>query len=60
MIRELVSIADILEPLEAQKRVKGFVTAADDAGRIKECIQKAEQALSVYQVCLLTRGTTLY
>jgi hypothetical protein len=60
MIRELVSIADILKPLEAQNRAKGFITAVDDAGRIKECIQKVEQALSIYQVCLLTRKTTLY
>jgi hypothetical protein len=59
MIRELVSITDMLKPLEAQNRAKGFITAADDAGRIKDCIQRVEQALAVYQVCLLTRATNL-
>jgi hypothetical protein len=59
IIRDLVSIADILKPVEAKNRTKGFITASDDAGRIKECIQKVEQALSVYQVCPLTGGTTL-
>jgi hypothetical protein len=56
IIRDLARIANILKPVEAQNRAKGFITASDDAGRIKECIQKVEQALSVYQVCSLTRG----
>jgi hypothetical protein len=57
MIRELSSIADVLKPLEAQNRAKGFITASDDAGRIKECIQKIEHAITVYQVCQLRRFT---
>jgi hypothetical protein len=57
IIRELSSIADVLKPLEAQNRAKGFITASDDAGRIKECIQKIEHALTVYQVCLPKRFT---
>jgi hypothetical protein len=59
MIRELVIIADILKPLETQKRAKGFITAADDAGRIKQCLQKLEQALKLYQVCLIARDMTV-
>jgi hypothetical protein len=59
MTRELVVIADMLKPLEAQNRAKGFITAGDDAGRIKDCIQQVERALAAYQVCLLTRETNL-
>jgi hypothetical protein len=51
IIRELSSITGVIKPLEAQKRAKGFITASDDAGRIKDCIQKIEHALMVYQVC---------
>jgi hypothetical protein len=44
-------MATILEPLRAQGRLKGFVTASSDAGLVKEYIQKVEQALADYQVC---------
>jgi hypothetical protein len=54
-IRELSSINSILKPLETQNRAKGFITASDDAGRIKDCIQRIEHALTVYQVCSFRR-----
>jgi hypothetical protein len=59
-IRELSSITSVLKPLEAQNKAKGFITASDDAGRIKDCIQKIEHALAVYQVCPLRRCIGLF
>jgi hypothetical protein len=49
--RKLGSISNILEPLKAQNRIKGFITASDDAGLIEEYVLKVEQALTDYQVC---------
>jgi hypothetical protein len=54
-LRELCSIASVLEPLATQNRVTGFITASDDAGLIKEYVQKVEQALTDYQVCSFAR-----
>jgi hypothetical protein len=53
--RELSLITSVLKPLEVQNKAKGFVTASDDAGRIKDCIQKIEHALALYQVSPLRR-----
>jgi hypothetical protein len=49
-LRELNSIANILEPLKSQNRVTGFITASADAGLIKEFSAKAERVLADYQV----------
>jgi hypothetical protein len=59
-ISELSLITSVLKPLETQNKVKGFITASDDAGRIKDCIQKIEHALGVYQVCPLRRCIGLF
>jgi hypothetical protein len=55
IIRELSSITSVLRSLEPQIIVTGFITASDDAGRIKDWFQKIEHALTVYQVCPLRR-----
>jgi hypothetical protein len=59
-ISKLSSIASVLKLLEAQNKAKRFITASDDAGRIKDCIQKIEHALTAYQVCPLRRCIGLF
>jgi hypothetical protein len=54
LVRELHSIADLLQPLKEQKKITGFIVASEDAGVIKEYSQKVELALTDYQVCALT------